>query len=71
MTVTITINGKKFNVRGNYTIAYRDIADLAGFRDSTPSMTMRDGSMGRIVHPGETLVPVHNMMFNVADTNNA
>ncbi len=71
--VVITINGQKFSVLAHMALSFRDIADLAGFKSPLlPTMTLRQKSYeGRIVAPGESVMPGPGMVFNVADTSNA
>jgi len=75
--VIITINGSKYHPVPDMALSYRDIADIAGFKSPLlPSMTVkRKGVEGcimhRIVHPGESVMPIDGMVFNVADTSNA
>lgn len=74
----ITINGELFAVQPHLMLSFRDIADLAKITTQSPSMTLRQRRKrdepqveGRIVHPGESFLPVEGMVFNVADTSNA
>lgn len=75
----ITVNGKLIAVQPHLPLTYRDVADLAGFKDpAVPSMTLRFRRKrdepqveGRIVHPGANFMPVDGMIFNVVDTGNA
>jgi hypothetical protein len=71
--VNVIINGRKVTAVGNQSLSYRDVADIAGFKSPMlPSMTVKQkGVEGRIVHPGESVMPVEGMVFNVADTSNA
>ncbi len=70
--ILVIINGRGVLVTGA-PMSFRDIADIAGFKSPMlPSMTVKQqGVEGRIVHPGESVLPVAGMVFNVADTSNA
>jgi hypothetical protein len=67
----IIVNGRKVAVVPNHAVSYRDIADLADC-PGMPSMTCKqEGREGRIIHPGESVIPIDGMIFNVYDTSNA
>lgn len=72
-TANIIINGSKIAVSATLPLSFRDVADMAGFKSPlVPSMTVkRRGVEGRIVHPGESVIALDGMVFNVADTSNA
>lgn len=68
----VIINGKKISVSPTRPLSFREVADFAEIRTQHPSVTMKQaGSEGRIVHPGESVIPVDGMVFNVADTSGA
>jgi hypothetical protein len=71
--VSITVNGLKFGVGTVRPLSFGDVAELAGFKvPALPSMTLKQrGSEGRILHPGDSVLAVEGMVFNVADTSNA
>lgn len=73
----IRVNGKLYAVQPHLNLTFREIADLAKI-PGTPSMTLRQRKLrdqpqpeGRILHPGDTLLPLDGMIFNVCDTSNA
>lgn len=71
--IVVIINGRKVGVVPNMALSFRDVAAAAGFKSPMlPSMTLKvKGVEGRIVHPGESVMPIDGMVFNVADTSNA
>lgn len=72
-TVGVIINGRKFSVSAGTALSFQDVSDLAGFRPtSLPTIVVKaKGREGRTVIPGESVMPVDGMVFNVADTSNA
>ena len=73
----IIVNSKLFGIKPDLVLTFHDIANLAKI-PGAPSMTMKHRRQpgqpqleGRIIHPGEAIVPIDGMIFNVADTGNA
>lgn len=71
--VVVVINGRKYVFASQPAVSYRDVADIAGYkspRKPTVVVSRKDGT-GKSMLPGESILPVDGMVFNVADTSAA
>lgn len=66
--VVVTVNGSRCSVDETMPLSFRDVADLAKVMTDSPSMTLKSRGTNRIMKPGQTVMPLDDMVFNVYDT---